>query len=316
MFFLCTAPVKEVSGLYDHAPWLNDPFDTVISFMMFFVPFVASLCVVRILQCRRSEPLPVARISDVLRGCRLVLTCMGVTLACEWIAVAIHDNGRAWNDATWIQIGLLALMSLCMVVVVVALRKSRDPRLAGGQSSSTAPDWMGDTFQWLSAHSYLLGKAQPSVSTAVEHVYETVASLARRHPMWSALGVCTLFGITVGVNQGVREGYSPSATVVASLLLSAGMFGLLTASGKYLGLVRSRNPSFGIRRRLIDALVITCLAVFVPFALRYHLWWIVGSTNAMAGVAQLTELLAIFAGAIFVTTFAVEGALRLYPSTD
>jgi hypothetical protein len=55
-FFLCTAPVKQIPGLYDHAPWLKDPFDTVISFMMFFVPLIAVLCVPRLHLCRRRAP--------------------------------------------------------------------------------------------------------------------------------------------------------------------------------------------------------------------------------------------------------------------
>ena len=58
VFFLVTAPVKEAPSLFDHAPWLNDPFDTVISFMILLVPLIAVLCVPRLLLCRRSEPLP------------------------------------------------------------------------------------------------------------------------------------------------------------------------------------------------------------------------------------------------------------------
>jgi len=66
---------------------------------------------------------------------------------------------------------------------------------------------------------------------------------------------------------------------------------------------------------LIDALVITCVGVLFPFALRYHLWWIVGSTYDVAGLTQLIELLAIFSGAIFATAFGIESALQLHPST-
>ncbi|MFY9887866.1 MAG: hypothetical protein WAK71_06100, partial [Streptosporangiaceae bacterium] len=68
VFFLVTAPVKEAPSLFDHAPWLNDPFDTVISFMILLVPLIAVLCVPRLLLCRRSEPLPATRIRDLLRG--------------------------------------------------------------------------------------------------------------------------------------------------------------------------------------------------------------------------------------------------------
>ena len=58
VFFLYAAPVKETPWLFDHAPWLNDQVrHRHVNFMMFFVPFVAVLCIPRILQCRRSEPL-------------------------------------------------------------------------------------------------------------------------------------------------------------------------------------------------------------------------------------------------------------------
>jgi hypothetical protein len=38
----------------------------------------------------------------------------------------------------------------------------------------------------------------------------------------------------------------------------------------------------------------------------------VGSTNAMAGLTQLIELLLLFAGVIFATSFAIETRLRLH----
>jgi hypothetical protein len=38
VFFLFTVPVKQIKPLYGHAPWQNDPYDTLYSFAMFFVP--------------------------------------------------------------------------------------------------------------------------------------------------------------------------------------------------------------------------------------------------------------------------------------
>src|ERR1035438_4352221 len=147
-------------------------------------------------------------------------------------------------------------------------------------------------------------------TVSLTYVNDTVFSVVRRHPLWSALGACTLIGFAGGINQGIREGYPPSVTILASLLLAFGMFGLVASSGHYLGLVHSSAPSRGSRRRRIDAAVVTCVGVLVPFAFRYHLWWMVGTTNAAAGAAQITELVALSAVVIFTLTLGVESALR------
>jgi hypothetical protein len=200
-FFLCTAPVKEIPALYDHAPWLNDPFDTVISFMMFFVPLIAIFCGPRVLLCRRSEPLPASRVLDLLRGCRVILAGVSVTLVTEWISVVIGENREHWNAATWLQIGLLAAMSAAALAVIWELRCLRLPRVAGN-------------------------------------------------------------GTDVG--------------------------------------------------GAADALVIMCIGILVPFALRGHLWWLVGTNEATAGLTQLAELLVIFATAIFAVVYGAESGLRLH----
>ena len=134
VFFLVTAPVKEAPSLFDHAPWLNDPFDTVISFMILLVPLIAVLCVPRLLLCRRSEPLPATRIRDLLRGCRVLLAGVGLTLASEWVSVVIGDNRAAWNGATWLQVGALALLSAATVVVLIGVRRAGLP---GGRARPT-----------------------------------------------------------------------------------------------------------------------------------------------------------------------------------
>jgi hypothetical protein len=124
-----------------------------------------------------------------------------------------------------------------------------------------------------------------------------------------------LIGFAGGINQGIREGYPPSVTILASLLLAFGMFGLVASSGHYLGLVHSSAPSRGSRRRRIDAAVVTCVGVLVPFAFRYHLWWMVGTTNAAAGAAQIAELVALSAVVIFTLTLGVESALRTHSTS-
>lgn len=311
VFFVYTVPVKETPFLFDHAPWLNDPFDTVISFMMFFVPLIGLFCVPRVLLCRRSEPLPATRIRDVLRGCRVMVAGISLTLLTEWTAVILRDNRAQWNNATWLQIGLLALMSAADLLVIRELRRVGLPRDAD-QLSPASPDWITDAFLLARKHSQLLGPVQRPALMLLSWSDRSLAGKVRRHPLWTALGGCAVFGAGVGINQGVREGYLLSVTVVACILLAAGMFGLLAASGYYLGLIRASAPLRGTRRRLADAAVITSVGVLVPFAVRDHLWWMVGSKPTAAGLAQLLQWLGISAVTIFAVAYISETLLRLH----
>ena len=68
-----TGPVKQITPLYDHAPWLNDPFDTAVSFAMFFVPFIAACCLARVSLCRRE-------LRRRSRGCA---TCCAAAASCS-----------------------------------------------------------------------------------------------------------------------------------------------------------------------------------------------------------------------------------------
>ena len=53
IFFLFTA-TKQTKSIYFHAPWVNDPYDTVFSFTMFFVPLVAATALVQVSLCPKS----------------------------------------------------------------------------------------------------------------------------------------------------------------------------------------------------------------------------------------------------------------------
>lgn len=57
-FFLFTVPTRQVKPVYEHAPWLNDPYDTLYSFAMFFVPLATAFILVQVSLCRKAETLP------------------------------------------------------------------------------------------------------------------------------------------------------------------------------------------------------------------------------------------------------------------
>jgi hypothetical protein len=310
VFVLCTAPVKQTASLYDHAPWLNDPFDTVISFMMFFVPLIAVFCVPRVMLCRRSEPLPAARVLDVLRGCRLVLAGVGLTLLTEWVSVLIRENRAEWNGATWLQIGLLLLMSIATAWLLRDLRRLGLPARADTEGAAS-PDWIADAVRCADGYCRFLGPVGRPVAGLLNWGDRRLAGPIRRHPVWTAAAACSVFGAGVGINQGINEGYRGQLTSVVSLLLAAGMFGLMVAAGSYLGLIRSSSPLTGTRRKVVHAAVITCIVILVPLALRDHLWWLIGTSSLAAGLIQLVQLLGIFSVAIFAAAYAAESILRL-----
>lgn len=306
VFSVLTGPVKQVAGLYDHAPWLNDPYDTVVSFAMFFVPLVTGCSLARVLLCRRSEPLPIARARDLLRACRVVLAVITMTLLTEWASVAIGANRQQWNWATWLQVGLLALMTALTVRAVASLRRApavpRPERTSTGQD----PDWLTDVFAIAGLKSHWLGPLGRPARSALNWTERYPLAVVRRHPLWSAAIAAAASGAAVGGNQAIREGYIAMAALLTIILLSCGMFAFLVAAGSYMGLVRGTAALTGVRRRALDAAVLTCVSLLVVLAFRNSLWWIVGSNPAAAGIPQIYALMGLTAPAVFAVVFAIE----------
>ncbi len=207
-FFLYAAPLKETSAVFDHAPWLNDPFDTVISFMMFFVPLMALACMPRILLCRRHEPMPASRIRDILRGCRVVVAGSTITLAVEWISVAIMDNRSAWNELTALQIGLLALMSVADLLLILRLRQTGLPTLITGRTQAVAahPDWLRDSFLFVWQYDRWFGPLRRPFRTSLDRIAMPLESLVRKHPVWMAAAAGAVFGTGARRHPGTAGG--------------------------------------------------------------------------------------------------------------
>jgi hypothetical protein len=90
------------------------------------------------------------------------------------------------------------------------------------------------------------------------------------------------------------------------------MFAFFMVAGSYLGVVRSGAPLAGLRRRLIDATVMACLAALIALAFRNSLWWIIGTNANAAGNGQFAGLLSIAVAATFAAGLAVESVMRTH----
>ena len=312
-FFVFTVPTKQFAPLYDHAPWLNDPYDTVFSFAMFFVPLAAGFFLLQVSLCRKSEPLAVSRVRSILRGCRVGVIMMVATVVSCWISVADGANRPQWTGgATVALVGGLAVVTALTIRVIVALLRA--PRFSADAYPSRGPDidWLGDAVAVASREGRWFGPLRPMLREVVGWLDRTLVKQLRRHPVTAAAVACVVFGIAVGVNQGIREGYFLASTLLTAGLLACGMFAFLMLAGSYLGLVRSGSPMHGLQRRILDASVIACVAAIVTLALRNSLWWAIGTSASAARNGQFASLLGIAMLFAFSGTLIVESALRTH----
>jgi hypothetical protein len=310
-FFLFTVPAKQVKTVYVHAPWLNDPYDTVYSFAMFLVPLAAAFFLLQVSLCLKAEQVPVARVRSILRGCRVGAVIVAATLLSCWISVADGANRSQWTASTTVPlIAALALLTLMLAWAVVAL--VRVPRFATGGDGDGVVDWLGDAVAVASRESRWFGPLRPAICRLAGWLARTIMPLLRRHPVRGAVLASVIFGAVVGVNQGLREHYYLASTLLTAALLACGMFAFLVTAGSYLGLVRASTPMRGAPRRVVDASVIACVAALIALAFRNSLWWMIGTTAATAGNSQFALLIGAAMTVAFAATLSAESALRTH----
>lgn len=306
---------KEVRPLADHAPWQDDPYDVVVSFTMFFVPLVAALVLLRALLCRRDSPLPVARVVSLVRACRVVLVAVHVTLAVDWISVALQVHREDWDAATGLLVGLLAATTLVAAAATVELsRAARQalhwPAAPRSPAAPSIPDALADALLLAERWSRRLGPAS-LVGSLLAWLDRRTATAVRRHPLVAAILAAAAFGLALAGSAAVDEGIGPALALLFGVGTS-GMFAFLVGAGSYLGLVHAERPLQGVPRRMTDAAVIAAAAVPAAVGFRSSLWWMVGTTDGRAGLAELEVLLAIVAVATFAVVLVVETVVGIH----
>lgn len=299
--------VKDIRFLSAAAPWGEDPYDAFFSLAMFFVAIVAVICTVRMLLCRRSEPLPIVRIIDLVRGCRVILVSIFVTLAAGWMSVALAGSALASPTVDLLAAGLAidTLIALLAAVVLWVSARGFDYSMA---SPSASQDWLSDAIDLGMRIGDRLGPGSALGLRLVRAADQTLVVAIRRHRLIAALVVALSFGAFVGLGASIEQ--DPPILVFLIVAIGTGaMLAFLTIVGTYLGLVRgasmSRRPS-----AIIRAAIAAAASLPVAVAFRDALWWIVGSNAVDARLEQLAALLTAIAAGTFALTLLVELALR------
>ncbi len=307
LFLGFTLVAKEAPPLYARAPWADDPYDTFVSFAIFFLPLLVGLALLRVGLCRRAEPLPLARLAGLMRASKLAIAVVLSTAVADWLSVALREHQAAWDSTTGILVGLLALATVAAGHAALDLRRaSRElPRPAG---DAAGPDWLADSLALGTRLGGRLGPLAPPAVGLVRAIDRGASRAVRGHPMGAAAVFSVAFGLSITASFAVAEGVGAVLGLFFGVV-TCGMFAFAVGAGAYLDLVRAERPLQVSRRRLADALVLASAAVPVALAFRSSLLWMIGSSEASAGLDGLAILLAMaalftFAGVLVVETLA------------
>jgi hypothetical protein len=308
---------KETPSVYGHAPWLNDPYDTAVSFALFCIPLIVAPSVARLVADwylpDRNAP---ERIADLQRACWVALVLVACTLAACWAAVAAGANRTAWNPVTAVQVAMLALFTGSTIAGATGIRRAAaavrtavatvltDDEVAAPGSRSV-PDWLGDMIGVGRILARFGGRPGRPVAGALDWADERVAPFLRRHPVGAAAVLASTVGVLVTIPQSLNEGYGPVVAAVFFCIATSGVFAFVASAGWYLRVVRTeRAPS--PRVPVIPALVLGAAAVPVALAFRAWFWSFVGAHPRGSGVGPLLLLLASAALLGFGVTIAAE----------
>jgi len=288
-FVMFTYVTKEVRSLYIRSPWEDDPYDSAITFSLFFVPIVVALTVLRVPLCRRAEPLPVQRALALLRSSRLALGIVSLTLLSDWISVVLRTHHEQWTGTTAVLVAVLSVVSAAAIKVAIDVCNASLHHVYSPALGADAPDWFGDIL----------------LATDLRWIHRHILGAIRRHPITVAAMIAAGFGVAVAAGVGFTEGTGPGL-LIDVVVGGCGMFAFLIVAGAYIGLVRRERPLSPAKRRLIDATVAACAGVQIALAFRESLWWVVGASGAGAGPTRLLGLLLVCALPVFAATLAAE----------
>lgn len=280
-----------------HLPWQADPYDAVVSFTVFFVPLIAACCLARVTVCKKSEPLPVVRARDILRGCRVAAGAAAFTLMFDWVGVAVGASRIRWNGVSVAFAGLLAAASIAAAKVMTDVARAPVPRVPDSRDRAGQADWLGDFITVAQRQSRRLGPLGAPACRVLTRADRTALRAARRHPLLAAAATATAMGAIVIGGQSLREGYPAAAFLAGTIVFGCGMFPLLAAAGAYLGIARSPSPLQGVRRCAAHAALAACAAVPLGFGFRSAVWRLTGThpgALAIMGMSAVTAFTAVF----------------------
>ncbi len=305
VFFAFTWVAKGVPVLYASEPWRDDPYDAIVSFAMWCVPLLVGLCGLRVPLCRRYRPLPVRRVLDLLRVSRVLVGVVLLTLAGEWVSVALRLHAEAWTATTGVLIAVLAVVTVLGAAAALALRRvGREPVW---QAARAQPDWLADAIALGEREAARLGPWRDLALAVLRWLDDEVVARVRSHPLLAAAVFSLLFAMAIEAAQIIVEGYTPALALLFISVSACSVFAFVVIAGAYLRVVgREAGPP----SRAVLAAIVASAAVPLAAAFRGSLWWLLGTNDRDAGLTQLAQLVFLAALVTGVGTLAATTLVR------
>lgn len=288
-FVVFTDVTKEVSALYAHEPWKEDPYDSLVSFAIVAGALLTGAGAVRACLCRAGEPLPARRVVDLLRAARLLVALVAVTVGSDWLSVALGTRRQTWTAATaFVVAGLVALTALTGAAGLMLRRATRAARQF--DDAPNQPDWAADALEYCHRAVARLGRWGGWLETTLRWIDTAVLRWVRRHPVAAAGLFAAAFGMLIDVPQVLVEQYPATLAALIMTVSACSMFAFVMLAGGYVRLV-GRRP--GHPAPAVVIMLSVCVSVPLAVTFRGSLWWLVETNDKAAGVPQLAELLAV-----------------------
>lgn len=268
-FTVFAAVTTQDRAIRAHSPWQDDPYDALVSSTQLLVPVMLLAGVARAQLCRRSEPLPLARLEGLLRAARLVVLLVAATVGVDVLAVLVGADRPAWSGVTPVLSGAALALFVASAAVWSRLRAVRVPAVPG-------PDWVGDLGALVRFVARPLGSAGRPLRVAATWVDRVVDTWVRPRPVTAAAALALGAGGLESVVIGWREkGFGPLLVFVAVVEVSS-LFAVLVAANGYLRVVRIDHPLVGARRLLLVCVTAACFGLSLAVAFRDLLWRLLG----------------------------------------
>lgn len=302
-FAYVTTHVKPVRHI---SPWQDDPYDTVVTFTMFFVPMLSVLIVMRMTLCRRNRMLPLNRATQLLRAARVSAGLVAATYATDYVAVIARADRSMWNGRTSWLIAALALASIAAAVNWAMLTRTRGilPRRAD-DGDQAVDDWLDDALLAIEIMAARLPR--PVGRFAAWLVRRDAATWMRRRFTLVVALVSLCAGLAVAAAQIREDGFGP-LFFSETAWFAGGMYAFCMISNATLQLTVQQT-----RRRLRHAVHISVIAAAtalpVSLGLRSSILAVPGLSGIRStpgSITVLTFTCAALTGAIVFAAMAVR----------